>query len=223
MLKKLFIITAIILSHSVLFAADKYLEVDSFEGVDLGTGMVSEVQCGSTNSVTLIGATKDLERIKVQVKSGELRVKRNSSAGSFIKKIFNSGENHEVKVDIVIANRLSSIELSTGATISVPDCAVNTDYLDLDLSTGASATVSGYTKKLNLELSTGAEFNRRGGSFKVDEAKADLSTGATANLCGAGSVQGDASTGATLSVADSIDRSGIDLSLGAEATSYRCK
>jgi len=223
MLKKIIIILAIVFTHSALFAAEKYLEVDAFEGIDLGTGLVSNIQCGSNNTVTLIGKTKDLERIKVQVKSAKLTVKRISSTGNFLKKLFNKNENHSIKVNIVLSGKLSNLELSTGAMLTAPDCSINPESLDLDISTGASVSVAGYTKKLNLELSTGAEFNRRDISFKVDEATVDLSTGASANLCGAKSVTGDASTGAEISVAESIDQSGIELSMGAEVGSSRCK
>ncbi len=204
-------------------AAEKYLEVENFDSIEIGTGIIGTVTCGNSNTITLTGDEDELDRIKVSVHSGELDISRKSSAGSFLNNVFGDNKRKSIRAAIVTTSQQGALSASTGASLTVPDCAVNEDSLDIDLGTGASITVSGRTGKLKLDLSTGSEFNAKAETFKADEAMVDLSTGAMANLCGVSVIEGDASTGATIYVGESVNRSNVDLSTGASVSSRGCR
>ena len=216
---------ALLMTSSITFAEQQLIEVESFSGVSVGTGLISTVTCGNTNQVRLNGPKKSIERLEVGIDGDTLDVSRKSSAGSMFGKLF-SGDNFndgEVKIDIVTSGEIALFDISTGASMKVDACAVNTSQVTVDGSTGSDITINGVTTQLNLDLSTGSSFNRRNAELTVDSVELDLGTGASANLCGASNVTGDASTGATLYVSSSVDTSNIDFSTGAEASSRRCR
>lgn len=214
--------TVIILSLSVslpIVADQEYLEVDSFDGVDIGTGMVATVSCDSKNTVTLHGDKKDLDLLEVTVKGSKLDISRRTSASRIFNNIFSKEKhNNSIRVEITTNGHISSIDASTGATITVPGCAVNSSFVDVDTSTGSIVNIEGNTAVLELDLSTGSMFNQNSKNFTVDVANVDLSTGAIAKLCGAMTVRGDASTGAIITVSDTTEADSVDLSTGAEVS-----
>ena len=213
---------AIILSLSItlpIVADQEYLEVDSFDGVDIGTGMVATVSCDSKNTVTLHGDKKDLDLLEVTVKGGKLDISRRTSASRIFNNIFSKEKgNKSIRVEITTNGSISSIDASTGASIKVPACALDSSYIEVDTSTGSIVNLEGSTATLELDLSTGSLFNQNSHNFTVDVANVDLSTGAVAKLCGATTVRGDASTGAVITVSDTADADRVDLSTGAEVS-----
>ena len=204
-------------------ADQEYLEVDSFSGVDIGTGMLGSVSCGSENTVTLDGDKKDLDHLEVSVQGGKLEISRRTSTGKILSNLFGDHKDRSIKVAITTNSPLSNIEASTGSSLSIPECAVNNSFFEVDAGTGATVEIEGTTGTLELDLSTGSTFNRRGSNFNVDVANVDLSTGATAELCGAATVNGSASTGATISASDNANTENVSLSLGAEVHTRRCR
>ncbi len=212
----------LILSLSV-FADETTLKVDDFDGIEIGTGMRGTINCGSENSVTLIGDQRDLDLIEVNVHGGSLDISRRSMTNSLLRNIFAEDRDHSIELEVTINGNLSKIEGSTGSSLTVPECAVNNSFLVVDISTGAEAYIEGNTAILELDLSTGALFNNSNSSFSVDVANIDLSTGAVANLCGANTIDGDASTGAMISAAESANTSSVSLSLGANVSSRKCR
>ena len=69
--------TALLLVSSMslpLMATQDLLEVDSFEGIELGTGMTGKVVCGNQNTVTLSANKNTLDKLEVTVKNGHLEI-----------------------------------------------------------------------------------------------------------------------------------------------------
>lgn len=206
-----------------MFADQEVLKVDSFSGVEIGTGMLGNIKCGSENSVTLHGDAKSLSNVDVTVHAGKLDISRHSSAGKMLSNIFGNGNtDNTIKADIVTIGPLNNLSGSTGSELGVPACAIDTTSLEVEAGTGATIDVEGSTETLELDLSTGSIFNRRSAGFTVVTANVDLSTGAEADLCGATTINGDASTGATIRANDSADTENVSLSTGAEVY-RRCK
>lgn len=220
---KILAILSILMLNLSLFADEKYLDVESFDGIEIGTGMRGTVTCGSKNSVTLIGDQRDLDRIEVTVHGGLLDISRRSTAKRIFSNIFGEERNHSIAVEVTISGNLSNIEGSTGSSLTVPECAVDSRYLTVDISTGAEVYIDGKTTTLNLDLSTGAIFNNSRSSFTVEMANVDLSTGAVATLCGADIIDGDASTGAVIRASESANTNRVSLSLGANVSSRKCR
>ncbi len=217
-LTKISITIVLSLSISLPIVADQeYLEIDSFEDVDIGTDMVTTISCGSKNTVTLHGEKNDLDLLEVTVKNSKLDISRHTSAGKIFSNLF-SKENHNnsIRAEITTNGQISEIDASTGASITVLGCAINNSFVEVEISTGSIVNIEGTTATLELDLSTGGLFNQNINNFTVDIANVDLSTGAIAKLCGATTVRGDASMGAVISVSDTADTERVDLSMGAE-------
>ena len=220
-------IAAIIaLSTATAHAAEQLVEVDSFSGISIGSGLKTKVTCGSSNTITLRGKQKELNKIDVAIDQDILDISRNVSAGSIIGKLLSSGdsENTQVELDIEMTDgMLSVIDISSGATIKVDSCAVNSSKVIVDASSGSYVEVNGFTADLELDMSTGSAFNRSATSFTVENAHVDLSSGATANLCGATNIHGDAGSGAVIYASKEVNTADLDLSFGADTSSKRCK
>ena len=217
---------AIILSLSAgltVVADQEYLEIDSFEGIEIGTGMIGTVSCGSENTVTLSGDKKDLDHLEINVHGGKLEISRRTSTGKILSNIFGDHADREIKIEITTSGPISNIEASTGSSLSIPECAVNNSFFEVDAGTGATVNIEGTTSTLDLDLSTGSTFNRSDSNFTVDTANVDLSTGATAGLCGAATVNGSASTGATISASENANTENVSLSFSAEVHTKRCR
>ena len=206
-----------------MLADEEILKVEAFSGVEIGTGMIGNISCGSENSVTLRGKAQSIANVDVSVRAGRLDISRHSSAGKFLSNVFGNGtKNNTIKVDIVTTGPLNNLSGSTGSELEVSACAVDTSSLEVEAGTGATVDVEGSTGMLELDLSTGSTFNRQSAGFSVDSANVDLSTGAEADLCGTSTISGEASTGATIRANDSADTEDVSLSTGAEIY-RRCK
>ncbi|PCJ49434.1 MAG: hypothetical protein COA74_06140 [Gammaproteobacteria bacterium] len=208
-----------------LVADQEYLEVDSFKGIDLGTGMNAEVVCGSKNTVTLTARKMILDRLEVSIKGGHLEISRHTSASHILNKIFGDEQEQDnsVTVNIETTSALSIIEGSTGSMIKVDSCAINSSALKVDAGTGASIQIEGSTGALELNLSTGSVFNNSSSQFTVDSVEVDMSTGSKANLCGANTIRGSASTGAVIKAGEGSMTEDVSLSLGAEVHKNKCR
>lgn len=217
-------IIAGLLTAGSLSAAEQLLEVETFSGVSIGTGMHTKITCGHNNQVNLRGDKSVIDAIEVSIDNDILTIERKTSAGKIFSNLMNNNRKEAlVEVDIITNGQLSVIETSTGADIDVPDCAVNSSMVRVDASTGSNIKLQGMTAELNLDMSTGSQFNHKTSGFVADHVTVDMSTGAIANLCGATRIEGDASTGALISASASADTDGLDLSLGADKSSKRCK
>ena len=217
--------TLVALSSSALLADKEVYEVNSFNGFSVGTGMIATVNCNGGDSVTITGDKKDLKELRVRVEEGILYVDRGTSMGKIFNNIFgDKNSSGEIRVEVSTSMPLDKLEGSTGSSMKVDGCAVNTSMLYVDGGTGASINVEGATQNLELSLSTGGEFNRRiKGRFDVERADISLSTGASAYLCNANVIEGSGSTGATVMASESSETSNVSMSLGAEVSKKRCK
>lgn len=209
---------------SAMLSAEQLLEVEDYTGFSLGTGIVADISCGNTNTVTLSGEKKVLEKIKVSVVNDQLSIERKSDASSFLGKLMSSDKSDgSVEAKVVTRGQISEIDASTGSVLSVEACAVNNSAMTIDASTGSTLNVAGSTSSLILELSTGSQFNAKTSGFSADTVELDLSTGAMANLCKSTTITGSASTGAVIYAGDATDVNDVSLSLGAETSSRRCQ
>ena len=221
--------TALLLVSSMtlpLMATEDMLEVDSFEGIELGTGMTGEVVCGSQNTVTLTASKSTLDKLEVTVKGGHLEISRHTSASNILNNIFGDDEDRDdnsISVVIETSSPLLKIVGSTGSIIRVDKCAVNSGSMSVEAGTGANIKIEGTTGTLELELSTGSVFNSSSTEFTVDTANVDMSTGSAANLCGASTIIGSASTGAEIRASEDAMTDDVSLSFGAEVRKKSCR
>jgi hypothetical protein len=221
--------TALLLVSSIslpIMATQDFLEVDSFEGIELGTAMTGKVVCGSQNTVTLKANKKTLDNIEVTVKGSHLEISRIASGSNILNNIFGDAEDkldNSISVVIETSSPLSNIVGSTGSVVRVDKCAVNSGSIKVEAGTGANIKVEGSTGTLDLELSTGSVFNSNSTEFTVDTANVDMSTGSEANLCGASTITGSASTGAGIRASEDARTNDVNLSFGGKINKNNCR
>ena len=186
-------------------------EVDAFNELSLGTGVVAEVMCGEEDLVRLETDEHVFDRMKVFVRGDRLVIERGLAFDSFIFQ-----RNDRVRATITTTGALNDVSASTGAVLEMPECAVDKTDLEVSVSTGANLRVAGRTEDLDLKVGTGGVFNS--GRFKdrleVDSAYVRVSTGGVVGLCEAGRVRGKASTGAQIAASRATD---VDVRLGTGA------
>lgn len=222
---KIAFVPIVLLCSEPMLADKKYGSVDAFEAIDIGTGMVGKVICDSKNTVTIEGDKSVLANVEVKIRDGKLEISRKFSASTMLRHFFlqDDDDNSAVRVVVTVMEPLTSISSSTGSSLTVPGCAINTRFVTVTVGTGASISVSGNTDTLDLNLSTGSQFNKSSDRFSVDVANVSLSTGAIANLCGAMTINGNASTGANIVAAESANTENVSLFTGARISKVHCQ
>ncbi len=138
----------------VVMTEELYLEVEHFDGIDIGTGIVTNAKCDTKNTVTLLGDKRDLKIMEVEVINGTLDISRQNTK-NILKKIFGKDRDNSIEAEITIDGQLAEINGSTGSSISVPGCAVDNSHIQVDMSTGSVASIEGKTASIELALSTG--------------------------------------------------------------------
>ena len=117
-----------LLTGGAVRASDTFeVEVDGFNELTLGTGVVAEVLCGDEDLVVLETDEHVFDRMKVHVRGDRLVIERGMSFDGFIFQ-----RNDSVHATITTTGRLDGVSASTGAVLELPECAV--DAMDLEVS-----------------------------------------------------------------------------------------
>lgn len=188
--------------------ATNTLSVGQFSKIDIGTGLNVTFRQGAYTPIKIIGPSEALSRISVSTRGHELKIK--------YKKGSNGNNLGEVKIEIQ-APDVRGFDIGTGASLSIPSGISTSGNMEIDLSTGAIATISGIrAADLDLDLSTGAVAT----VTKVNAGQVDIdaSTGAQVTVSGKCScLEADASTGAIINAGKLVSATAkIDASIGAQ-------
>lgn len=186
------------------------LSVGQFTKIDVGTGMNITFRQGAFAPIKIIGPAETLSRISVSTKGQKLEI-------AYRKRHANNNRNTgEVRIEIQ-APDVCEFDLGTGAALNIPSGISTSGNVEIDLSTGAVANVSGLKAgNIEIDLSTGAVAN----VSKINAGKVDIdaSTGAQATLGGKCSyLEIDTSTGAVVNAAKLVSAAAkVDASIGAQ-------
>lgn len=192
-------------------------DIESFIGVGTATGITATVECGTTNKVEFNIDEENADRVKTDISNGILKISFDRNGwGSWF------SNSSPPKIQITTNGKLSSLKTSTGANLDVDGCAVDTNQVEIKLSTGSVMNVGGETNNLDIKLSTGSVFNEDDDSIlAAKNIQIKGSTGSVAKLCNSEKVSGKLSTGAVITVSDGTDTD-VSLSTGA-AVSRNCE
>jgi len=158
---------------------------DHFSGIDASGIDDLKVVCGSGKQGLEVSADSNLlEKVETRVAGGKLHI---STPGGFESR-------QPIAVTLFMDEPLTSLELSRGVKGQVE--GIDTDSLRVDLSAGATASLSGKARELEIDLSAGSSLN--GLMLRADQVRADLSSGSSGIISVDHSLEVDASSGAIL-------------------------
>ncbi len=159
----------------------------SFDQVKAARGLDVTIVCGGTPQAKIEGTAADVADVELRLQGHTLTVGRASTFG---------GHSRPVHVELTSPKPLDLLHASSGGSLKVPACAVSTDHLNLESSSGGTLRLAGSTGRLVAEASSGGDIKPLAGE-RIDAASADLSasSGGSIRLCKVSNMSGHASSG----------------------------
>lgn len=141
----------------------------SFTAIKVSSGIDLYLTQGNEESIAVSASDeKYLERLKTEVVNGTLKIYYDNNGVTW-----KSSEKRKLKA-YVSFKALESLNASSGSTVSVSG-SIQSDKLDMDVSSGAEFTGAIHVKELNADVSSGAGIKVTGDAGKL---KVDVSSGA---------------------------------------------
>jgi hypothetical protein len=159
--------------------------VDGFSRIDAGAGVQVQVTIGPAGPLVVRTQENIQDMVTTAVRNGTLRIE---AVGNFTVA-------DPVVVEVTVPS-LDAVTLSGGAAVEVT--GLDTEKIDLSLSGGGRATISGVAQQVTLSAKGGAIASL--GNLAAEVVMVDLDGGATAEVAASGSVQGSASGAAKLTI-----------------------
>ena len=176
--------------------------LNGFDSVSAAGRVEVEIVIGQAFGVELTGPRVD--NVITRVEGGRLEIETRNNRGNW------RGRDAHVRITMP---SLRALDVAAGAAVNARE--VSAAAFALDVSSGATADVTGACESLTLDISSGA--NVRAGDFRCGDVRADASSGASATVYAANAIAVDASSGASLRWRGEAQTRALDLSSGASA------
>ncbi len=157
----------------------------NFTRVDVSAGVEAIVSQGPFDVKGEIKRGENFDKLIVEVKGDTLHISRQSQMWGV--------DQPEYRVT-VSAPAYRAFDVSSGASLGGANLSLQD--LDVSVSSGASADLSGTCAKLDVDISSGARFEGEG--LRCGSAKVDASSGASADAFAIEAADGSASSGASV-------------------------
>ncbi len=143
--------------------------ISSFHAIHTSSGIEVIISKGEKEELAVSANNKEyLDQVRTVVEGGVLKISRNTDW-----KFWNQWKNWHVKVYVSYKD-LDEIKANSGASVNGTD--LNLSKLNVRLNSGASITLNGSIKSLDVDGSSGAQFHGYG--LAVEQCKAEASSGA---------------------------------------------
>ena len=184
--------------------------VESFHGIEVGTGIELLLSGGNTEELAVSAATTALrDKIITKVENGILKIHFETKMGSINKiketkdlkayvsyktlDLLDANTGAEVKISGVLKSASLNLKANTGALV---EGEVNITSLTISQNTGSKVTLSGKADKLDIDGDTGSKF--KGEAMSVSNCNVTVSTGAIVTVTAEKELQAKASTGGSV-------------------------
>lgn len=187
-----------------LSASAEELSLKTFTGIDVGRGVMLVIEAGREQSVSATG--EDRGHFRIEVKGDTLVVKA---------KGWSPWNDRDGETDLNIAvtmQKLEELEATTGAHVTAEN--IDSEELEIEVSTGALVTLSGRCGTLEIETSTGSRTNAE--ELLCEKVKAESSTGASLDVYASRSVRASASLGGKIDVHGDPEKRRVSEFLGGD-------
>lgn len=158
----------------------------NFSRLDVSAGVEAVVSQGPFDVTGEIKRGDNFDKLIVEVEGDTLRISRQPQW-------FAAGDQPEYRVKVV-APAYKSFEVSSGARLDGENLSLQD--VDVSVSSGASAELTGTCTTIDIAVSSGARFD--GERLKCRAAEVDASSGASADAFATQSADGEASSGASV-------------------------
>lgn len=158
----------------------------NFDRVEVSAGVDTVINQGPFDVKAEIKRGKDFDNLIVEVNGDTLRISRRSN-------MFTWGNGPDYRVT-VSAPSYSAFDVSSGASVNGGNLSLKD--VDVNISSGANATLRGTCARLDLDISSGAHFDGEG--LHCEVAKVDASSGASADAFATQLADGNASSGGSV-------------------------
>ena len=194
--------------------ASQTRKLAAFDQIQVARGIEVSLHCGGMPAAMLRGEADDLADTEISVEGGILTARRNSREGKY---------HRAVHVDVTAANPLFRLVASSGATLEAPACAVTTDQLELDSSSGGAIRLAGDIRRLVVAAGSFSTIHpMRDARLDAREARIEAAGGASVQVCAIGELDASASSGGTIT-AESFSAGESRASSGGGVSIGRCE
>ncbi|MEC9250065.1 MAG: head GIN domain-containing protein [Pseudomonadota bacterium] len=181
-------VAAIAMSSTAMAQDSQAVDVESFSRVDAGGGYRVVVTPGDTHTVRLEGDGDDFSKVEIDVRRDGLYLDQQS-------RLFGRNRSLDVTVYVTMPT-LNEVDFGRGVRAEVDGFESST--LEVDISTGASVSMSGSCGEMDISGSTGAMFDGR--NLECEIVDVSTSTGASVRVHARQSVDASASLGGDIVV-----------------------
>lgn len=158
----------------------------NFTRVDVSAGVEAVVSQGPFDVKAEIKRGDNFDKLIVEVKGDTLHISRQMQ-------MFGGMNQPEYRVTVA-APAYRAFDVSSGASLDGGNLSLQD--VDVSVSSGARAELSGTCGRLDVDVSSGARFDGEG--LKCGVAKVDASSGASADAFASSEADGSASSGASV-------------------------
>ncbi|MBI1185929.1 MAG: hypothetical protein GC206_01065 [Alphaproteobacteria bacterium] len=197
-------LAAAALTASPAYADTRRIDGQAFHAIDASGPYEVVYTAGPDHSVVITGETRRLNRMRVQVRNGVLRISRRCT-------FFCSSRGTLARVEAT-APSLRSFDASMG--LEARANGLDADQLSVDVSMGASLTVDGRCGSLNADVSMGGALRARG--LECARVMVDASMGGEADVFAGEAVDADASMGGDIDVLGAPAARRVSRSMGGD-------
>ena len=174
---------AIAMTSTALAQDAQNVDVESFSRINAGGGYRLVVTQGDSHTLRLEGDSSDFSKVEIDVRRDGLYLEQET-------RLFGRNRGLDVTVHVTVPS-LDELDFSRGVRADVESFEFSS--LEIDISTGAFASVAGSCGELDVSGSTGAAFDGR--DLECQIVDVSTSTGASARVHAAQSVDASASLG----------------------------
>ncbi|MEQ1901786.1 MAG: DUF2807 domain-containing protein, partial [Devosia sp.] len=197
----------LLLSSTAVFAETRTLDVGSFKGVEIASGIKADISVGGAQSVVAEGLNAgDFDSFRYEVRGEVLyvwydwnifqifdfsahRMSLTISVPGINSATITSGSNAEIRG--VTGDHLKA-EVTSGASARIYDAAASS--YSLSATSGANLTIDGTCVSATAEATTGASVSAK--DLLCADVKAEATTGASVKIAASATFEGESTTGA---------------------------
>lgn len=177
-------------------------DIAGFEELDVSAGMQVVFSQAPDYSIDVEMLRGERDDVRIERDGDTLEIGRHRRLGW--------AEQARARITLT-GPRLDSVDVSSGASLEAS--AIAADDFDVDVSSGASATLAGACRDLDIDASSGASLDASG--MECVEGDIDASSGASVQVRLTGTVEVDASSGASVRVKGGARATEVERSSGA--------
>lgn len=192
------------LSYGIAAAEEeRQFDVDDFDRIDVSAGVKLVAEVGERQSITVYTDKGDFSDFEISVRNGALRLSRDHNRLRWHTK----KSSYRV---VLTTPALRSLEASSGSRAKVSN--INAERFNIDLSSGARASLAGTCEDCSVDLSSGANLDAK--ELACGSANIDVSSGGHGEITASTAIVADASSGGRMTVYGNPERVSIDKSSG---------